>query len=108
MIRGACLRLLTATVVFAAEAMVAATVLTFAPAPAGAQLFEDRFPFQSRRRGPFDWFEPAPQQERAPPPDYSRAPAPKKSDTKSEASITTPIMVFGDAMADWLAYGLEQ
>jgi uncharacterized protein len=35
--------------------------------------------------------------------DYSRAPAPKKSDTVPERSV----VVLGDAMADWLAYGLE-
>ena len=35
--------------------------------------------------------------------DYSKAPPPKKSDT----SPTTRIVVMGDAMADWLAYGLE-
>lgn len=37
------------------------------------------------------------------PADYSRAPAPKKSDTVPERSV----VVLGDAMADWLAYGLE-
>lgn len=37
------------------------------------------------------------------PVDYSRAPAPKKSDTVPERSV----VVLGDAMADWLAYGLE-
>jgi uncharacterized protein len=36
--------------------------------------------------------------------DYSRAPAAKKSD----AAPTTSVMVMGDAMADWLAYGLEE
>jgi hypothetical protein len=108
MARGLLLRLVTATTLFAVEAVVGLTLFALAPAPAGAQLFEDRFPFQSRRqRGPFDWFEPAPQQERAPPPDYSRAPAPKKADPKAEAAVTTSIMVFGDAMADWLGYGLE-
>jgi hypothetical protein len=109
MARGLFLRFLTASTLFAAEAAVGMALLAFAPAPAGAQLFEDRFPFQTRRqRSPFDWFEPAPQQERAPPPDYSKAPSPKKADPKAEAAATTPIMVFGDAMADWLAYGLEQ
>jgi uncharacterized protein len=41
--------------------------------------------------------------EREQPPDYSRAPPP--SQKKPEA--TTPIVVMGDANADWLAYGLE-
>jgi hypothetical protein len=50
------------TALFAAEAALAMTLLALAPAPSGAQLFEDRFPFQNRRqRGSFDWFEPAPQ-----------------------------------------------
>src|SRR5215468_1038302 len=42
-------------------------------------------------------------QEREAPVDYSRAPA--SSQKKPEA--TTPIVVVGDANADWLAYGLE-
>jgi len=42
-------------------------------------------------------------QEREAPVDYSRAPA--SSQKKPEA--TTPIVVMGDANADWLAYGLE-
>jgi hypothetical protein len=114
MVRGICTRFLTAIALLVAEAVVAMTLLTLAPAPSGAQFFfDDRSPFQNRRqRGPFEWYEPAPQQqqqpERAPPPaDYSRAPAPKKTDSKAESAVTTPILVFGDSMADWLAYGLE-
>src|SRR5438105_14691050 len=42
-------------------------------------------------------------QEREAPVDYSRAPA--SSQKKPEATI--PIVVMGDANADWLAYGLE-
>lgn len=43
------------------------------------------------------------------PTDYSRAPSPRKPDSKAEpaAPTTTTIMVMGDGMADWLAYGLE-
>lgn len=63
--------------------------------PASAQFFDDRYPFQQRR---FLDFQP---DER--PVDYSRAPAPKKTD----AQPTTKILVFGDSLADWLAYGLE-
>ena len=116
MVRGICTRFLIAIALLVAEAAVAMTLLTLAPAPTGAQFFfEDRFPFQNRRqRGPFEWYEPAPQQqqqqqqpERAPV-DYSKAPAPKKLDPKAaESAVTTPILVFGDSMADWLAYGLE-
>jgi hypothetical protein len=117
MVRGICTRFLTAIALLVAEAVVAMTLLTLAPVPSGAQFFfEDRSPFQNRRqRGPFEWFEPAPQQqqqqqqpERAPAPvDYSRAPTPKKLDPKAEGAVTTPILVLGDSMADWLAYGLE-
>jgi len=41
--------------------------------------------------------------EREAPADYSRAPGP----TQKKADATTPIVVMGDADADWLAYGLE-
>src|SRR5215471_15997184 len=109
MVRGACLRCLIAVAVLAAEAALAMTLLAVAPAPSGAQFFGD--PQNRRQRGFFEWFEqqqPPPQLERAPPPaDYSRAPAPKKADPKAETAVTTPILVLGDAMADWLAYGLE-
>ncbi|MDP2409082.1 MAG: SGNH family hydrolase [Pseudolabrys sp.] len=51
-----------------------------------------------------------PQFERAPPQqqqqvDSSRAPSPRKSDGPPP---TTSVVVMGDAMADWLAYGLEE
>src|SRR5215831_8365759 len=113
MVRSGCLRLLIATALLAAEAVLATTILVLAPAPSSAQFF---FGFQNRRqRGPFDWFEPATpspprrqQVERSPPAvDYSRAPAPNRADPKVESTVTTPILVLGDAMADWLAYGLE-
>jgi len=40
----------------------------------------------------------------APPPaDFSKAPPPRKQDTPP----TTRVVVMGDSMADWLAYGLE-
>ncbi|WP_028138481.1 SGNH/GDSL hydrolase family protein [Bradyrhizobium japonicum] len=43
------------------------------------------------------------QQQQAPRQDFSRAPAPAKRDTIPEKNV----LVLGDAMADWLAYGLE-
>src|SRR5215468_3033069 len=112
MVRGACLRFLNATALLVAEAVVAMTLLAVVPAPSGAQFFWDDRSQNRRPRGLFDWFEQqqaVPQQpERAPPPvDYSRAPAAKKADPKAESTVTTPILVLGDAMADWLAYGLE-
>jgi uncharacterized protein len=86
---------------YAADMAAVTTLLVVAPAPARAQLFDDLFPFFQRnnRRG---WFAPPEREERAP--DYSKAPAPKKTDAVPQ----TQIMVFGDSMADWLAYGLEQ
>ncbi|MBI5110343.1 MAG: DUF459 domain-containing protein [Rhodovulum sp.] len=84
--------------------------------PAAAQLFDDRFPFQNPFGNPFRrqqqqqqqqyWnpFQPQPEPRQAPPPvDYSKAPAPKKP----ESAPTTNVLVFGDSLADWLAYGLE-
>jgi len=86
--------------------------------PAQAQFRDDRFPFLSPGRGgffggffgggggggshqPYDNYEQAPV-------DNSRAPPPKKPDPKAEqVTPTTSIFVLGDAMADWLAYGLE-
>jgi len=56
-----------------------------------------------------DMFEPYQQQaprRQTPPPvreDFSKAPPPEKHDTVPERHI----LVLGDAMADWLAYGLE-
>src|SRR5262249_12293708 len=91
MVRRACLRLLIATAVLAADAVVGVTRVIVAPPPAGAQFFwDDRFSKNRRQRGFFDWFEQQqavpPQLERAPPPvDYSRAPAPKKADAKAES-----------------------
>src|SRR5690349_5582471 len=90
--------------------------------PAQAQFFrDDRFPFLSRQRpqrpsggGFFGGFfgdgqrhfdNPSEQQA---PVDNSRAPPPKKAETKQDAiAPTTSVVVMGDAMADWLAYGLE-
>ena len=51
-----------------------------------------------------DFFAPFQQQQpQAPRQDFSRAPAPAKRDTTPEKNV----LVIGDAMADWLAYGLE-
>ena len=51
-----------------------------------------------------DFFAPFQQQQpQAPRQDFSRAPPPAKRDTVPERNI----LVLGDGMADWLAYGLE-
>src|SRR4030081_3731982 len=58
---------------------------------------------------PFQQHAPQPRRERqqTPPPvreDFSKAPPPEKRETVPERHI----LVLGDAMADWLAYGLEE
>lgn len=90
--------------------------------PAQAQFFrDDRFPFLSRQRpqrpsgggffggffgGGQRQFDNTPEQQA--PVDNSRAPPPKKAEAKPDAvAPTTSIVVMGDGMADWLAYGLE-
>ena len=52
-----------------------------------------------------DFFQPFQQQQapQAPRQDFSRAPGPAKRDTVAERNV----LVIGDAMADWLGYGLE-
>src|SRR5215212_1639813 len=95
---------LTALVLLGLAEAAAATVgVIAATAPAAAQI-DDRFPFMEDRRrrcqqqGPWGY-----QEQRQAPADSSRAPAPRRSDT----TPTRKIVVFGDSMADWLAYGLE-
>lgn len=95
-------------------------------APASAQFFNFGGPQQPPPRpqrnvpqgggGGFGWFgggndtpffAPFQQQQApkraAPREDYSRAPSPEKRDTAAERNV----LVLGDSMADWLAYGLE-
>lgn len=85
--------------------------------PASAQIFDNRFTSQSRQRprsgGFFQQLFGGPssreliEREQAPA-DYSRAPPPRKPDPKAEpVTPTTSVVVMGDGMADWLAYGLE-
>ena len=86
--------------------------------PAQAQFRDDRFPFLSRQRprsgggffggfwGGSDRSYENPEQQA--PVDNSRAPPPRKPDLKAEpVTPTTSVVVLGDGMADWLAYGLE-
>lgn len=99
---------------------VAIALLMGIVAPAYAQFFNFGGPPQRQQRndgfGGFgggggwfgnDMFTPfqraprrAPVRERE---DFSRAPAPEKRDTTPERNV----LVLGDGMADWLAYGLE-
>ena len=112
--------------------LVAAAALVLAASacvPAEAQFFWDRqgqwgdHQYQYRRSRPQsggffqNWFggrqhedeytprPPRQQQHVQQPAESSRAPAPRKSDSKA---TTTSIVVMGDDMADWLAYGLEE
>lgn len=77
--------------------------------PQSGGFFQNFFePFNSRPRED-DYYGPPPrrqlQQQHAQPIESSRAPSPRK--TNSKAAPTTSIVVMGDDMADWLAYGLE-
>src|SRR4051794_20389180 len=82
--------------------------------PASAQFFNFGGPPQRQapQRGGGGWFggdffapfqERAPSQQQAPRQDFSRAPGPAKRDSVAERNV----LVLGDAMADWLGYGLE-
>jgi hypothetical protein len=92
----------------------ALAILISLAAPASAQFFSfPGFGGSPQRQAPSrgggwfggEFFAPfqQPQQQQAPRQDFSRAPAPAKRETVAEKNI----LVIGDAMADWLAYGLE-
>ncbi len=92
-----------------ASALILAATSTLLAAPADAQLFERRqdfFPFSlfGDRGGPppsgFPRFGGAP----APPSESAKAPPPRKPETPP----TSTVLVIGDSLADWLAYGLEE
>jgi uncharacterized protein len=106
-----------------AAELLAALILVLAASPASAQFFFDnRFTNGPARPGravqqqsqwfwPWQqWQQPVPRQvlrrmpRQAPPlADFSQAPPPRKQDTPP----TTRVVVMGDSMADWLAYGFE-
>lgn len=86
---------------------VIATLMLAIAAPASAQFFFGRSP--SPPPGPpsdfpfFDPFQRIRPRATGPVGDFSRAPPAKKTEVVPERTI----LVLGDAMADWLAYGLE-
>ena len=95
-----------------AALVVATTLLIGIVGPASAQFFNfggpPRPPSPSRGFGGWfgnDFFQPFQPQapRRVQQQDYSHAPAPEKRDTVPERNV----LVLGDGMADWLAYGLE-
>jgi len=111
--------LLGALLLAAVDAASIVAIEAALTSPAQAQFFrDDRFPFLGRQRpqrgggffggfwGGSDRSNENPDQQA--PVDNSRAPPPRKPDPKAEpVTATTSIVVLGDAMADWLAYGLE-
>ena len=93
---------------FASALVLAATGGALFAASADAQLFERRqefFPFSLfGDRGPpppsvFPGFRGIP-----PPTEGAKAPPPRKAETPP----TSTVLVIGDSLADWLAYGLEE
>jgi len=96
---------------------VAIALLILIAGPASAQFFNfGGFGGPPQRQAPQrggggwfggDFFAPFQQQQQqspqAPRQDFSRAPGPAKRDTVAERNV----LVLGDAMADWLGYGLE-
>src|SRR5450631_3265086 len=86
---------------------VAVALLVGIVGPASAQFFNFGGPPQQRSGGWFGGDLFAPFQQQAPKrvirEDFSKAPAPEKRDNVAERNV----LVLGDAMADWLAYGLE-
>jgi hypothetical protein len=100
--RATRMRRIAGAIVLAATGMLLA-------APADAQLFERRqdfFPFSlfGDRGGPppsgYPRFGGVPQQ----PMESAKAPPPRKPET----APTSTVLVVGDSLADWLAYGLEE
>jgi len=127
---GATLRVLAA----AGALTLAAGFAALSSSPSTAQLFNWG---NGHSRWDWFEHQPDPQQQQPPttPQDFSHAPPPRKPDPRSadprsadprsasdprtgdprtgdpkagDATVTTPILVLGDSMADWLGYGLEQ
>jgi hypothetical protein len=79
----------------------------FAPVRRPPAPVQQPYQQQPQSYNPFGGFfgQPAPEQRPAPPPDNTHAPPPLPR--KADQPPTTSIVVMGDAMADWLASGLE-
>jgi uncharacterized protein len=110
-------RLAAGVLLGVAEVAVALVISLALFSDASAQFFDDRFPFwgghrqrqnqnQNQNQNQWNFFQPFQQQEKPRPEvDYSKAPPPKTPETTSQP--LTSVVVMGDSMADWLAYGLE-
>jgi hypothetical protein len=104
--------------VMAAELATALLLLFAAPSPAAAQFFDffsggarGRQPsfipfFDQPRARPRAQARPAAPAGTVPQADFSRVPA--QSPTKAASPDAKNVVVLGDSMADWLAYGLEE
>ena len=104
-----------AVILAAVEFACVVAIEVAATSTAQAQFNDNRYQYRRHRSGGFfqQLFGPfnAPrygrEYEQAPQPvDHSRAPNPPKRD--KDVTPTTTILVMGDGMADWLAYGLEE
>lgn len=115
--RSAGARLMGLVLLALAEVAAGALGALTATHPAAAQVLDERFPFLENRQRRYqqqrqqDWGTPQyspfgyqEQPQRQAPVDSSRAPAPHKPDV----APTVSILVFGDSMADWLGFGLEE
>jgi uncharacterized protein len=67
-----------------------------------------RAPQQGGGFNPFGGLFGSPPPQQAPAVDYSRAPPSPPRKVVDPAAATTTLVVVGDSMADWLAYGLEE
>lgn len=102
-------RFATVVLLGIAEATIALALSLALISDASAQFFDDRFPFfgggHRQRQYQLPFFQPFQQETPKAQVDYSKAPPPKTPETTSQP--LTSVVVVGDAMADWLAYGLE-
>jgi hypothetical protein len=106
--------LIGVAVLAVAECASVAAIEIAVTAPAQAQTRDFPFLRQRPRSGGFFggiFGQPSREVYESEPPvqtDNSRAPPPRKPDAKAEpVTPTSTIVVMGDGMADWLAYGLE-
>ncbi len=110
-------RVVIGAVILAAVECASLLAVQFAiSTPAQAQSRDDRFPFLHRQRSgsggffgdlfgnPGGYRRSEPQYEQSEP-SHSRAPSPRRP--SKDVVPTTSVVVVGDGMADWLAYGLE-
>src|ERR1700704_777111 len=105
-------RLVGAVILGLAETAVVLSLSAAVTVPSGAQGFDDRVPFieerarrggGSNRNNPFsgDTYRQGGGAEE----NNAKAPPPTR---KADSAPLTSVVVLGDSMADWLAYGLEQ